>query len=133
MKTLLCVALCIAAAVAFPVDDHHVAETKSYKPHAKPYKYAYGVNDPYHGLDFGQHEDSDGSNVQGSYTVQLPDGRKQIVKYIADHHNGYHAEVSYEGHAQYPPKSEYAPFIVPHKGGGAPHKPIHEPIYGPPH
>lgn len=47
------------------------------------------------------------------------------VKYFADHDRGFHADVTYEGKAQYPPKSEHPPFIVqPHKGGGYPE---HEP------
>jgi len=100
----------------------------SYKAPPKPYNYAYGVNDPYQGLDFGQNEESDGNAVQGSYTVQLPDGRKQIVKYVADHDTGFHAEVSYEGKAQYPPKSDKKPFVVETQKGYPEHEPA--PLYG---
>ncbi|KAA0188556.1 hypothetical protein HAZT_HAZT009200 [Hyalella azteca] len=63
-----------------------------------------------------------------------------MVKYIADHDRGFHADVHYEGKAQYPPKSEYPPFIVPpHKGYSEPHHepvykpPVHQPVYAPPH
>lgn len=50
-------------------------------PHQEPvpYNYAYGVRDDYAGTDFGHNEISDGATVTGSYTVQLPDGRKQTV------------------------------------------------------
>ncbi|XP_047739922.1 cuticle protein 19-like [Hyalella azteca] len=86
-----------------------------------PYDFAYGVNDPYQGIDFGRSEKSDGHQVQGSYSVQLPDGRKQTVNYRADHGSGFHADVIYEGKAQYPPKSDHPPFVVqPSKGGGYP-------------
>nr|XP_027239302.1 pro-resilin-like [Penaeus vannamei] len=44
-----------------------------------PYGFNYAVNDAYRGTNFGHGEKSDGSNVWGSYTVALPDGRKQIV------------------------------------------------------
>ena len=47
----------------------------------KPYDFSYGVSDPYKGIDFGQTEKSDGNQVKGSYSVQLPDGRKQTVSY----------------------------------------------------
>ena len=46
-----------------------------------PYNFAYGVKDDYAGTDFGQQENSDGNTVKGSYTVQLPDGRKQTVSH----------------------------------------------------
>ncbi|XP_043219927.1 adult-specific cuticular protein ACP-20-like [Amphibalanus amphitrite] len=52
---------------------------------------------------FNKQEEADGAgNVVGSYAVNLPDGRTQIVKYVADHYNGFNAEVSYEGYAQHP-------------------------------
>ncbi|XP_068242789.1 cuticle protein-like [Palaemon carinicauda] len=80
-------------AVAFP---------QHYNEDPSPYSFNYGVNDNYHGTDFGHNEASDGKIVKGSYTVQLPDGRQQTVNYVADHFNGYRAEVSYQGEAQYP-------------------------------
>ena len=46
----------------------------------KPYSFAYGVEDDHYGPNFGQNEKSDGKTVQGSYSVQLPDGRKQTVR-----------------------------------------------------
>jgi len=108
--SVLVASCCMLAAVSCaPVDPY---APKHYKEAAKPYSFAYGVNDPYQGLDFGQNEESDGSNVQGSYQVQLPDGRTQIVTYTADHHQGFHADVQYKGEAQYPPKSDEAPFVV---------------------
>lgn len=45
-----------------------------------PYNFAYGVKDDYKGTDFSQNEESDGKTVKGSYTVLLPDGRKQTVR-----------------------------------------------------
>ncbi|XP_042861421.1 pro-resilin-like [Penaeus japonicus] len=87
--------------LAFPSDPYGPPRPV-YKDEPMPYNYAYAVNDQYAGTDFGHNEDSDGNTVQGSYNVQLPDGRKQTVNYVADHYNGYQADVSYYGEAQYP-------------------------------
>ncbi|XP_049539123.1 uncharacterized protein LOC125953542 [Anopheles darlingi] len=62
----------------------------------KNYVFSYAVKDTASGDDFShtQQQQMDGA-VKGSYKVQLPDGRMQIVKYIADN-NGYRADVTYE-------------------------------------
>merc|ERR1712222_271295 len=73
---------------------------KEYPP--EPYTYEYAVADDYSQTNFRAGETSDGNVVSGSYSVQLPDGRIQHVKYTADHYNGYQAEVTYEGTAHYP-------------------------------
>ncbi|XP_027239278.2 cuticle protein 8-like [Penaeus vannamei] len=105
-KGVLLLAL-VGVALAAPSDPYH---QPSYKEEPKPYQFAYGVKDEYAGTDFGQSEESDGHAVKGSYTVQLPDGRKQTVNYVADHYNGYQAEVSYYGEAQYP--HQYGPPVT---------------------
>ena len=64
------------------------------KEAAQPYHYQYAVQDDYSGANFGASEDSDAKVVTGTYTVHLPDGRIQTVKYTADHYNGYVADVS---------------------------------------
>ncbi|XP_043233879.1 adult-specific cuticular protein ACP-20-like [Amphibalanus amphitrite] len=69
----------------------------------RPYHYQYAVDDPHYGPMLNKQEEADGAgNVVGSYSVNLPDGRTQIVKYVADHYNGFNAEVSYEGYAHHP-------------------------------
>lgn len=72
-----------------------------------PFDFAYNVVDHYSGNDFGHNSNSDGKVVNGEYRVVLPDGRTQIVTYKADHYNGFVAEVSYEGEAQYPETEPY--------------------------
>merc|ERR1711973_273543 len=81
-------------------EDPH--QKHQYKAPPKPYQFNYGVKDDYSGADFTQNEHSDGNRVIGSYTVQLPDGRRQTVTYEADHDRGFIAKVSYEGEAKYP-------------------------------
>ena len=75
----------------------------------EPYAFQYGVSDDYSKANFNAAETSDGKVVSGSYSVALPDGRIQHVKYTADHYNGYVAEVTYEGTPVYPEAKPYAP------------------------
>merc|ERR1712032_1445654 len=45
----------------------------------------------------------------GSYSVALPDGRIQHVNYRANGYDGYVADVTYDGQAQYPEAVHVAP------------------------
>lgn len=60
------------------------------------------MKDDYTGTHYNRKETSDGNQVRGEYRVALPDGRTQIVTYWADWQSGFHADVRYEGEAQYP-------------------------------
>ncbi|XP_037805183.1 pro-resilin-like [Penaeus monodon] len=73
------------------------------------YTYNYGVADGYSGVNLGHSEARDGYRTEGSYSVDLPDGRKQIVKYV-DNGDGLETEITYEGEAQYP---EHTPAYRP--------------------
>ncbi|XP_076061306.1 uncharacterized protein LOC143037080 [Oratosquilla oratoria] len=79
------------------------------------YDFNYAVRDAYSGNDFGHQEVRDGDRTDGSYSVQLPDGRLQKVTYYVDGDSGFVAEVTYEGEARYPePDSvEAAPYSAP--------------------
>merc|ERR1711874_563381 len=58
--------------------------------------------DDYSGAAFNQAESNDGTGVvEGSYSVNLPDGRTQHVAYHANDYDGYVADVTYEGVASY--------------------------------
>ena len=52
----------------------------------KPFQYQYGVAGPAI-FDKTEQQDSSG-NVEGRFSVKLPDGRLMIVNYNADHHDG---------------------------------------------
>ncbi|XP_042234947.1 adhesive plaque matrix protein-like [Homarus americanus] len=115
-------------------------EEPSYAPHPqtyeedppKPYAFEYGVNDGYSGANYGHNENSDGQEVVGSYQVDLPDGRTQIVSYKADHYNGFQAQVEYKGEAQYPETQEYQPgYPAPSYPAPAPSYPAPSPSYSP--
>ena len=69
----------------------------------KQYRFSYAVKDGHSGDDFSHTQNQENGAVHGSYNVQLPDGRMQIVKYTADDVHGYRAEVSYEGEAHVEP------------------------------
>ncbi|CRK89394.1 CLUMA_CG003146, isoform C [Clunio marinus] len=58
-------------------------------------EFQYDVQDQQADLEFGHKEQRDGSVATGKYYVLLPDGRKQVVNYIADE-NGYRPTITYE-------------------------------------
>ena len=63
------------------------------------YKFSYGVNDPHYGPKYSHSESGDGKYRQGYYSVKLPDGRTQHVKYNAGGYDGFNAQVTYSGYA----------------------------------
>ncbi|XP_014231981.1 cuticle protein 7-like [Trichogramma pretiosum] len=76
--------------------DKHGHEHHDYVAHPK-YKFAYGVMD-HHTHDFhGQKEHRDGKEVHGEYQIHEPGGNVRKVKYYADPHGGFFAEVHNHG------------------------------------
>merc|ERR1711993_39588 len=107
------------APVAYHAVPAYKAET--YPDEISPYTYTYAVADDYSKANFNAEEASDGaSNVQGSYSVALPDGRIQHVKYSSNGYDGYVADVTYEGTAVSPEAKPYAPAPAYHKPAYAP-------------
>ena len=85
-------------------------KAETYPDEISPFTYTYAVADDYSKANFNQQESNDGnSNVQGSYSVALPDGRIQTVKYTSNGYDGLVADVTYEGTAQYPEAKPYHP------------------------
>merc|ERR1711899_49101 len=97
----------VVAAPAYAPAPAYKAET--YPDEVSPYTFTYAVADDYSKANFNAEETSDGaSNVQGGYSVALPDGRIQHVKYVSNGYDGYVADVTYEGTAVYPEAKPYA-------------------------
>merc|ERR1711981_511350 len=85
---------------------HAVAEV--YPDEVSPYTYQYAVADDYSNSNFNAAESDDGTGKrEGSYSVALPDGRIQHVNYHVNDYDGYVAEVTYDGEAQYPAAAPY--------------------------
>ncbi|XP_055377287.1 cuticle protein 7-like [Condylostylus longicornis] len=77
--------------------DHHHHSHHDDHSAPQPYDFKYGVHDSHTGDVKDQHESSDGhGNVHGSYSLVDADGFKRTVKYSADPHNGFNAEVHRE-------------------------------------
>ncbi|XP_064122590.1 pro-resilin-like [Macrobrachium nipponense] len=70
------------------------------------YNFNWAVNHAPSRNDFGHQEQRNEDETQGSYYVQLPDGRLQKVAYRVDGDDGYIAEVTYSGEAQFPDSFE---------------------------
>ncbi|XP_045617834.1 cuticle protein 8-like [Procambarus clarkii] len=77
------------------------------------YGFDWAVQDGESGNDFAQQETRDDDNTKGSYTVQLPDGRRQTVTYYVDGDSGYVADVQYQGEARYPDSDEVGAYAPP--------------------
>merc|ERR1712203_918000 len=108
---LIGLGLCLAAPAADerpygPSPPAPVYKEPEYKP--QPYEYKYGVADDYSKSAFDKVETQDEyGKVVGSYKVNLPDGRVQVVSYVADE-NGVVYDVQYQGEPSYPPPPQEA-------------------------
>ncbi|XP_065164255.1 cuticle protein 8-like [Atheta coriaria] len=96
---------------AAPIVHHavHAAPVLLKSVHHEPehyghpkYQFKYGVHDTHTHDIKDQEESRDGDVVKGSYSLLQPDGRKRIVHYTSDKHNGFQAHVEYSGHAGHP-------------------------------
>ncbi|XP_047471396.1 cuticle protein 19.8-like [Penaeus chinensis] len=93
-----------------PVPSYHAPAPAPVGP--ARYDFNYAAKDDYSGNDFGHQEARDGYDTQGTYYVQLPDGRLQTVNYNVNGDSGFLADVAYQGKAQYPaqqPSRTYQP------------------------
>jgi len=75
-----------------------------YPPVEANYDWEYNVKEHYN--DFGHKESRHGYAATGKYYVALPDGRLQVVTYVADEF-GYKPTVEFEGQAAYPEDNPY--------------------------
>ena len=75
---------------------------ESYESGEAKYSFNYAVDHDPSSNEFGHQETRSGEETRGSYYVELPDGRLQVVKYFVDEDSGYVAEVTYTGEAQHP-------------------------------
>ncbi|KAF0294730.1 Pro-resilin [Amphibalanus amphitrite] len=77
------------------------------------YTYGYKTEDPAEAAYSEQNEQRNGNAVTGFYSTLLPDGRVQVVNYVADE-NGYRATVSYQTPDGIPlPSPQQAPGAPP--------------------
>ena len=80
------------------VEQEKVKSDELNKPPPKPFAYQYGGLDAGGLLSIKQESQDDDGVVTGEYRVQLPDGRLQVVTYVADADNGFRSQVCYDCH-----------------------------------
>ena len=69
---------------------------------------SHSVNDVPSGVNMAAEENRLGDRTEGSYSVDLPDGRTQVVTYYVDGDSGYHAKVEYNDEAEVPEPRGYS-------------------------
>lgn len=95
-------------------DEHGHSHGHSIDYVAKPdYHFAYGVEDPKSKVSQSRKESRHGDTVHGEYSVVDPNGVLRVVKYTADKHNGFQAEVITSGG-----DDKHADEVVHYGGGG---------------
>merc|ERR1712055_655645 len=114
MNKIAVIAFALVAVVAARPDSFESREAFRYRAPASSrseesfesseakYNFQWAVSDESSENHYGHQEARDGDNTQGSYYVQLPDGRLQKVTFYVNGDNGYVANVEYEGEASYP-------------------------------
>ena len=102
-----------------PEAHHHDGHHHHLYEEWHPFEFSYGVHDPHTHQDYSEHrwhqtiyvwldqycncrEGDEHGNMVGEYSVALPDGRIQHVRYNADTIRGTIMEVTYEGEAHHP-------------------------------
>ncbi|XP_049866478.1 cuticle protein 19-like [Pectinophora gossypiella] len=90
----------VHAAPVHHAPAHHEEHHEEHYSHPK-YEFAYSVEDKHTGDIKSQHESRDGHLVKGEYSLHQPDGSVRTVKYTADKHSGFNADVHYSGHSQH--------------------------------
>ncbi|XP_069958443.1 pro-resilin [Cherax quadricarinatus] len=121
MNTQIVLVLCVVVMAAadkrpsFSYGPPRVFSDESFESSEAKYNFNWAVDHDPSSNEFGHQESRDGDDTQGSYYVQLPDGRLQKVTFLVDGDSGYQAQVTYEGEARYSDESrsfeslEYAP------------------------
>ncbi|CAG0917894.1 unnamed protein product [Notodromas monacha] len=109
-----------------PAQPYRPAAYQSYDAPPK-YSFDWSVRDDYTYNNYNHQESRDGDNTQGSYSVLLPDGRVQTVKYYVNGDSGFVAEVTYSGE----PKYEASYQKPAYKPAPAAYQPAQKPAYRP--
>ncbi|XP_023013146.1 larval cuticle protein A2B [Leptinotarsa decemlineata] len=82
-----------AVAIAVPLDSAGQNLVDNGDNHIPQYTFGYDVHDPFTGDSKSQVETRSGDKVQGSYSLNDPDGTRRTVDYTADDVNGFNAVV----------------------------------------
>ncbi|XP_063601369.1 cuticle protein 8-like [Penaeus indicus] len=107
MNTKVLILLGLAAIVAADSRETYAyrapraSSEESFESTEAKYNFNWAVSDDSSSNEFGHQEARDGDDTQGSYYVQLPDGRLQKVTFYVDGDDGYVADVTYEGEARF--------------------------------